>query len=64
MPDRILAVHSFLSPWLPSLISTTANAVFGKVVEGMDVVRTIGRVPTGAQDRPVEDVVIETVTIV
>lgn len=40
------------------------HAVFGQVVEGMDVVRTIGSVPTGAQDRPREDVVIETLTIV
>jgi hypothetical protein len=34
------------------------------VVEGMDVVSAIGGVPTGAQDRPQEDVVIETLTIV
>jgi len=29
-------------------------AVFGKVVEGMDVVHAIARVPTGAGDRPVD----------
>jgi len=40
------------------------HAVFGQVVEGMDVVSSIGSVPTGAQDRPREDVVIETLTIV
>jgi peptidyl-prolyl cis-trans isomerase A (cyclophilin A) len=40
------------------------HAVFGQVVEGMDVVSNIGGVPTGAQDRPREDVVIETLTIV
>nr|WP_306296848.1 peptidylprolyl isomerase [Candidatus Entotheonella palauensis] len=40
------------------------HAVFGKVVEGMDVVKAIGKVPVGAQDRPRGDVVIETVTIV
>ena len=39
------------------------HAVFGQVVEGMEVVSTIGSVPTGAQDRPREDVVIETLTI-
>lgn len=39
------------------------HAVFGQVVEGMEVVSTIGSMPTGAQDRPREDVVIETLTI-
>lgn len=40
------------------------HAVFGRVVEGMEVVSTIGKVPTGPQDRPREDVVIEEVTII
>jgi peptidyl-prolyl cis-trans isomerase A (cyclophilin A) len=40
------------------------HAVFGQVVEGLEVVSRIGSVPTGAQDRPREDVVIETLTIV
>lgn len=40
------------------------HAVFGKVVEGMDVVNAIGKVRTGAQDRPVENVVMERVSIV
>jgi peptidylprolyl isomerase len=31
------------------------HPVFGKVVEGMDVVDAIGNVPTGAKDRPIED---------
>jgi peptidyl-prolyl cis-trans isomerase A (cyclophilin A) len=39
------------------------HSVFGEVVEGMDVVMTIGSVPTGARDRPVEDVVMNSVTI-
>lgn len=39
------------------------HAVFGTVTEGMDVVREIGSVETGAQDNPVEDVVIESVKI-
>ena len=44
--------------WLDS-----RHAVFGKVVEGMEIISTIGQVPTNSQDRPVDDVTIETVTI-
>lgn len=40
-----------------------AHTVFGKVTRGLDVVKKIGDVPTGAQDRPKNDVVIEDVTI-
>jgi len=39
------------------------HSVFGEVVEGLDVVRTIGAVPTGRQDRPTTDVVMKKVTI-
>ena len=39
------------------------HAVFGKVTEGMDVVSKIGSTQTGPGDRPVEDVVMEKVTI-
>jgi peptidyl-prolyl cis-trans isomerase B (cyclophilin B) len=34
------------------------HVVFGKVIEGMDVVRAIENVPKGGQDRPVEKVTI------
>src|SRR5690606_32651850 len=34
------------------------HSVFGKVVEGLDVVIEISKVRTGAQDRPVEEVII------
>tara|TARA_Y100000031_G_C8162099_1_gene357523 strand:- start:256 stop:789 length:534 start_codon:yes stop_codon:yes gene_type:complete len=36
----------------------SAHPVFGKVVEGMDVVNEIGKVETSVGDKPVEDVVI------
>jgi cyclophilin family peptidyl-prolyl cis-trans isomerase len=39
------------------------HAVFGRVVEGMDVVREIGKRPTSRGDRPVDDVVMEKVTV-
>lgn len=46
------------TPWLDG-----KHAVFGKVVEGLDVVKAIGKVKTGPQDRPVENVVITKITI-
>ena len=39
------------------------HSVFGKVTEGIDVVRKIGSTQTGPGDRPAEDVVMEKVTI-
>jgi cyclophilin family peptidyl-prolyl cis-trans isomerase len=40
------------------------HTVFGKVIDGMDVIRAIGATKTGQMDRPVEDVVMEEVTII
>ena len=39
------------------------HTIFGEVVEGDDVVTAISKVKTGAQDRPVEDVVIKSIEI-
>jgi len=39
------------------------HAVFGQVVGGMDVVETIGSLPTGRQDAPQTEAVVERVTV-
>src|SRR5688500_12850411 len=39
------------------------HSVFGEVVEGLDVIKAIGRVKTGSQDRPAQPVIMEKVTI-
>jgi peptidyl-prolyl cis-trans isomerase A (cyclophilin A) len=39
------------------------HSVFGEVTEGMDVIRKIGSTKTDSRDRPLKDVVIESITI-
>lgn len=46
------------TPWLDF-----RHTVFGQVYEGMDAADAIAGVPCGKNDKPVEDVVIESVTI-
>lgn len=40
-----------------------AYAAFGKVIEGMEVVDAIAETPTDYSDRPLEDQVIESITV-
>lgn len=46
------------TPWLDF-----RHTVFGQVYDGMDVVDAIANVATKAQDKPVDDVIIETIII-
>jgi cyclophilin family peptidyl-prolyl cis-trans isomerase len=39
------------------------HAVFGKVVDGMDVVEEIGNVATDSNDRPLDSVVLQSVSV-
>ncbi|WP_449061632.1 peptidylprolyl isomerase [Planomonospora algeriensis] len=39
------------------------HTIFGEVIEGQDVVDAIAKTPTGHRDRPVDPVVLESVTI-
>ena len=46
------------TPWLNG-----KHTIFGEVIEGAEVVDLISRVKTGSQDRPAEDVTLESVTV-
>lgn len=47
------------TPWLDG-----RHTVFGEVIKGLEVIDSIANVEKGSQDRPVEDVVIEKVSII
>lgn len=46
------------TPWLDG-----KHAVFGKVTKGMDIIDAIEQVQTDAMDKPVEDVIINKITL-
>ena len=60
-PEKIVEAYAKDggTPWLDH-----RHTVFGRVVEGMDVVLKIESVKCNGQDRPLEDVVIESTTVV
>lgn len=59
-PEEIVEEYAKVggTPWLDH-----RHTVFGRVVEGMDVVLEIEGVERNAQDRPLEDVVIESMDV-
>lgn len=46
------------TPWLD-----THHSIFGKVIEGLDVIDTISKVDTGRNDKPLQDVVINNIIL-
>jgi peptidyl-prolyl cis-trans isomerase B (cyclophilin B) len=56
--SQFFIVTTDAAPWLDG-----KHTVFGEVRSGMETVDAIEGAPTGAQDRPVEDAVIERVEV-
>ena len=56
--SQFFIVTTDKAPWLDG-----KHTVFGRVTSGMDVADAISELPTDAQDRPREDVVIERVEL-
>ena len=56
--SQIFILTAEAAPWLDG-----KHTVFGRVTAGMDVVDRIEATPTGARDRPLEDVRIERVEL-
>ena len=46
------------TPWLDG-----RHSVFGKIIEGMDIIDMISNVETDRNDRPLEDIVIKNINI-
>lgn len=60
-PEEIAAAYEEMggTPWLDG-----GHTVFGQVEEGMDVVDRIAAVEKNAQDKPLEDIVIESIEVI
>lgn len=56
--SQFFIVTAEATPWLDGL-----HTIFGRVVEGLEVVKAIESTPTQANDKPVQDVVILSVVI-
>jgi cyclophilin family peptidyl-prolyl cis-trans isomerase len=56
--SQFFIVTASACPWLDGL-----HTVFGRVTSGMDIVDEIGNTQVDAQDRPVEEIRIESVAI-
>ena len=56
--SQFFIVTTDAAPWLDG-----KHTVFGRVTNGMDAVDSIENAPTGARDKPVDDAVIESVTL-
>ena len=56
--SQFFIVTAEACPWLDG-----KHTVFGRVNSGMDVVDAIGGSPTGSQDRPIDEIRIESVSV-
>jgi cyclophilin family peptidyl-prolyl cis-trans isomerase len=62
MPDT--GGSQFFITLAPTPHLNDKHAVFGRVVEGIETVHSIGKVRTGAKDRPLQEVRMERVVVI